>query len=298
MDTIGTHSSISLPLDTGFRSPVLARYLTYPAVLAANAALIGWAVATGASLETVTMLGLLGTLAVLFVLEWRMPYERQWHPSRGETLRDFFYFGLNGGMDAFTKMGIAFAVAAIGAWDNSLPFELGLPIAILIADFGGYWMHRWGHHGWLWKVHGVHHTPDKVNTWNNNTIHFVNSIYSGLAKTLPLALLGFDPAVIIIAAYAATIQSYAVHANIDVDLGRLGYLIMGPAHHRLHHSTVVEEAGNFASATTVWDIAFGTFVYEPGQRPEAVGVAKPETFPSPMNVVRNQLHPFVDQGQK
>jgi len=89
-----------------------------------------------------------------------------------------------------------------------------------------------------------------------------------------------------------------VHANIDVELGWLGYLIMGPAHHRLHHSTVIDEAGNFASATTVWDIAFGTFVYEPGQRPEAVGVVRPETFPSPMNVVRNQLHPFVDQGQK
>ena len=89
-----------------------------------------------------------------------------------------------------------------------------------------------------------------------------------------------------------------MHANIDLTLGWLGYLIMGPAHHRLHHSTVIDEAGNFASATTVWDIAFGTFVYEPGQRPEAVGVVRPETFPSPMNVVRNQLHPFVDQGQK
>ena len=34
---------------------------------------------------------------------------------------------------------------------------------------------------------------------------------------------------------------------------------MGPAHHRLHHSTVIEEAGNFASAITLWDIAFGTY---------------------------------------
>jgi len=292
-----THSSIPLPAKTNFSGRAVARYSTYPSVLVANAALIGWAVVTGAPLQAVTMAGLLGTLAVLFVLERTMPYEREWHPNWREALRDFCYFGLNGGMDAVAKMGIAFAVATIGAWDNSLPFAAALPLAILISDFGGYWMHRWGHLGWLWKVHGVHHTPDKVNTWNNNTIHFVNSIYSGLAKTLPLALLGFDPAVIIIAAYASTIQSYAVHANIDVDLGWLGYLIMGPVHHRLHHSTVIEEAGNFASVTTIWDIAFGTFVYEPGRAPAMVGVVEPEKFPAPLDVVGNQLHPFIDQAR-
>lgn len=298
MDITTTGSSLSLPVHNTFGSRTLARYLTYPAVLAANAALITWALISGASLEAVTTAGLLGTLVVLFALEWRMPYEREWHPDRRETVRDLFYFGLNGGMDAVAKMGVAFVVATLGVWDNSLHFALALPVAVLIGDFGGYWMHRWGHLGWLWKVHGVHHTPDKVNTWNNNTIHFVNSLYSGLAKTLPLALLGFDPEVIIIAAYASTIQSYAVHANIDVELGWLGYLIMGPAHHRLHHSTMVGEAGNFAAVTTIWDIAFATFVYGPGRVPAEIGVVEPEKFPAPLDVVRNQLHPFVDQAQR
>lgn len=298
MKTISTRDALSLPIARPVPRGAVSRYLTYPALLGANAALVAWAVGTGASLEAVTTVGLIFTIAVLFALEWVMPYEPEWHPSFKEAVRDFVYFGLNGGMDAIVKLGVAFAVAAIGAWDNALPFGMALPLGILIADFGGYWFHRWGHHGWLWKVHGVHHTPDKVNTWNNNTIHFLNSIYSGAAKTLPLALLGFDPAVIIIAAYVTTIQSYAVHANIDVELDWLGYLIMGPSHHRLHHSTVMEEAGNFASAVTVWDVVFGTFVYGPGRAPERVGVVKPETFPSPMDVVRNQLHPFVDQASK
>ncbi len=297
MDNISTHSSFSLPIDSAPAGRALARVLAYPALLLGNAALIAWAMATGEPLSAATTIGLLATLLTLFLLEWAMPYEQQWHPSLGESLRDFFYFGLNGAMDGVVKLGVAFAVAAIGAWDNALPFAVALPLAILVADFGGYWVHRWGHHGWLWKVHGVHHTPDKVNTWNNNTIHFLNSLYSGAAKTLPLALLGFDPAVIVIAAYVTTIQSYAVHANIDVELGRLGHFIMGPAHHRLHHSTAMEEAGNFAAVLTVWDVVFGTFVYEPGRAPESVGVVKPETFPPPMNLLRNQLHPFVDQGQ-
>lgn len=297
MDNSTIHSTISASF-TRPRAAVVRRYLTYPALLAANAALVAWAVAVDAPLEATTSVGLFGTIVALFVLEWLMPYDREWHPSFQEALRDFLYFGLNGGMDAVVKLGVAFAVAAVGPSESSLPLGIALPAAILIADFGGYWLHRWGHHGWLWKVHGVHHTPDKVNTWNNNTIHFLNSIYSGLAKTLPLALLGFDASVIIIAAYATTIQSYAVHANIDVDLGWLGYLVMGPAHHRLHHSTVMAEAGNFASAITLWDVLFGTFVYGPSLTPAKVGVVEPETFPSPMNVVRNQLHPFIDQSRR
>ncbi len=293
---ISQHSDSFAPAADRAPSSV-GRYLAYPAVLAANAVLVTWAVAAGAPLEAVTTFGLLGTIITLFLLEWIMPYEKAWHPSFKESLRDFLYFGLNGAMDGLVKLGVAFSVAAVGPWQNGLPFAIALPVAILVADFGGYWLHRWGHHGWLWKVHGVHHTPDKVNTWNNNTIHFLNSIYSGVAKTLPLALLGFDPAVIVIAAYVTTIQSYAVHANIDVELGWLGYLIMGPAHHRLHHSVVMGEAGNFASAITLWDLIFGTFVYGPGLAPERVGVVKPDTFPSPLNVVRNQLHPFIDQGR-
>jgi len=283
-------------IDNKLCTRTLARYLTYPMILAANAAVVGWTYYTGGSVAGITFVALLASIALLMTLEYVMPHKSEWQPDKKEGLRDLFYFGLNGGIDAAGKLGIAVLVASIGAWNNNLPVIVALPAAILVADFAGYWLHRWGHLGWLWRVHGVHHTPDKVNTWNNNTIHFINSAYSGLGKTLPLLALGFSPEVIIIAAYFTGLQSFAVHANIDVELGWLGYLIMGPAHHRLHHSTVIAEAGNYASATTLWDIAFGTFNYAPGRVPAAIGVEKPETFPVPNNVWRNQLHPFIYQG--
>lgn len=273
------------------------RVVTYPALLGANAGAVGWAIATEASLESVTFVALLGSLVVLFALEWLVPHRRQWHPNAREVVRDAIYFGMNGALDVAVKMGLAVAVASIGAWNNGLSFLVGLPLAILVADFAGYWMHRFGHAGWLWKVHGVHHAPDKVNTWNNNTINFVNTLYGGLAKTLPLALLGFSADVVIVASFVLTLQSFAVHANIDVKLGWLGWLVMGPQHHRLHHSTVVSEAGNFASAVTLWDILFGTLVYGDDREPAEVGVEQPETFPAPTDLLRNQLHPFVDQGR-
>lgn len=275
----------------------VARYVAYPSVLVANIAFVAWACSVDVPLGVATLLGLFGTLAALFGLERALPHRRDWQPGFDEGLRDLFYFGMNGGIDAATKMGIAFGVAAVGSWDNALPFWIALPAAVLIADFAGYWLHRGGHHGWLWKVHGVHHTPDKVNTWNNNTIHVLNTLYGGLGKTLPLLLLGFSPDVIVLAAYVVTVQSFAVHANVDVELGWLERVLLTPKHHRLHHSVKLEEAGNFASVTTLWDRAFGTFVYAPDRVPAVIGVVKPETFPAPNDVLRNQLHPFVDQGR-
>lgn len=275
----------------GSRTRATLRYLTYPALLIANAAWVGLAIRRGSDLGTAAFLGLQTSLVVLFALERLIPHEQNWQPSKREFVRDFFYFGLNGAVDAGTKVGVALLAGFAAPWANALPFAVAVPVAILLVDFVGYWLHRWGHHGWLWKVHGVHHTPDKVNTWNNNTIHFVNSFYSSAGKLLPLVLLGFDPNVIVVTAYASTLQSFAVHANIDVNLGWLGQLLMGPQHHRLHHSTVVAEAGNFASVTTLWDKVFGTFVL--GRAPHAVGVESPRTFPAPNDVWSNQVHPFV-----
>ena len=299
MQHVQTATPSSLPSRSAPRPTLrgLARVLTYPAFLGANAAVVGWAVATDAPLATVTFASLLGSLGVLFTLEWAMPHRKAWHPNRREAFRDGIYFGMNGAIDAVVNLAIAASVASIGIWNNGLAFALALPLAILLGDFAGYWMHRFGHVGWLWKVHGVHHTPDKVNTWNNNTINFINTIYSGVAKSLPLALLGFSPDVVVVAAFVLTLQSFAVHANIDVKLGWLGWLIMGPQHHRLHHSTVVAEAGNFASATTLWDILFGTFVYGEDREPAAVGVEAPETFPEPNAILRNQIHPIIDQAR-
>ena len=54
METIISHRSISTHATRGSQARSLAPYVTYPLVLAANAALVTWALWTGASLESVT----------------------------------------------------------------------------------------------------------------------------------------------------------------------------------------------------------------------------------------------------
>lgn len=275
-----------------------ARYVAYPALLGSVLGVAGWAIVTAQNLPLVGMLTMFASIAILIGFEYLIPFERRWLPNKGEWLRDGIYFGLNGAVDALAQIGIA-AIAIVVApyfdWGAAeLPLLVAIPLAIAIADLAGYWVHRKSHDiPWLWKVHGVHHAPTKVNTFNNNTAHFLNITFSTTAKTLPLLVLGFGPEAVFVAGLFLTVQSFAVHANADFRLGALNWLIMGPEHHRLHHSTVIAEAGNHATGLTLWDVVFGTFTWRPGRTPSGVGTVDPNEFPEPNRIIANALVPFT-----
>lgn len=43
------------------------------------------------------------------------------------------------------------------------PLWIEAVLAVFVAEFISYWYHRHSHApGWLWDVHGIHHTPPKV----------------------------------------------------------------------------------------------------------------------------------------
>ncbi|MCA9666664.1 MAG: sterol desaturase family protein [Myxococcales bacterium] len=269
----------------------------YPTLLATVLGVAVWAVRSGQNLALVALLALFASIGVLLLLERLIPFKDEWHADAKGWLRDGIYFGLNGAVDAATKVGVT-ALAVLVAphldWGAArLPLWLAAPLAILVADFFGYWLHRKSHDiEWLWRVHGVHHAPTQVNTFNNNTAHFLNIVFSTTAKWLPILLLGFSAEAVFIAGLFLTVQSFGVHANADLRLGPLNWIIMGPEHHRLHHSTVIAEAGNHATGITLWDLVFGTFTWRPGRVPTAVGTYDPQAFPAPDRIVQNVLLPF------
>jgi sterol desaturase/sphingolipid hydroxylase (fatty acid hydroxylase superfamily) len=91
-------------------------------------------------------------------------------------------------------------------------------------------------------------------------------------------------------------QGYGVHANIDVRLGWLGYVLAIPEQHRLHHSVNPRESGHYGADLPIWDRLFGSFSWSPHKAPERVGLQDPETFPSVRSILANQLHPFRRSG--
>ena len=84
-------------------------------------------------------------------------------------------------------------------------------------------------------------------------------VYKSL-QWLPLALLGASPEAVFAVALVTTIWGDLNHANLDVGLGPLGYLLNSPPMHLWHHDQSSEggAAKNFGIVFSVWDFVFGT----------------------------------------
>ena len=272
---------------------VLTKIL-FPFILVSNILLLIFAVSSRLDLAMSFNILLIGNLVVLFVLEKVLMFRSNWNINLKEFFRDFGYFGFNGLMDTGVKLILGFIVINYSSPTRSIPFWISVMIAILIVEFFGYWYHRLGHENhFLWKIHSIHHVPDKVNLLNNNTANFLNIVFGTTVKLLPLILLDFDQQSVFIAVSLTTIHSYVVHMNADVRGGWLNQIFLSPEHHRFHHSTVIHEAKNFGVLLTLWDKVFGTYFLNEGMTPEIVGVANPDDYPKPFQVVRGFLFPFT-----
>jgi sterol desaturase/sphingolipid hydroxylase (fatty acid hydroxylase superfamily) len=154
---------------------------------------------------------------------------------------------------------------------------------VLVSELGSYWIHRLSHQeGWLWRVHLLHHRPDRLNVANALTAHPINALYDKLVRVFPLILLGLNAEAMLAIALFTLTQSLVTHANVAGRIGILNYLIGSAELHRLHHSTVEHEAGNFGTAVPLWDQVFGT--YKRGEAPVKVGVFDPKQYPGDLQL--------------
>ena len=285
----------ALSLEGTRASPGVLTYVAYPVFLTACAAAAAYAITAGLDLETALMPIFFGIIGVLLVLERLVPFRARWQPRTGEVVRDGIYLGQGvvfGGLGQLVA-GMLAVWFALG--DNGLPLWLAAPLAIVLSDLCTYGFHRFVHvNRFMWREHGIHHVTDKVNTLNANTAHFLDILLNNIAAFGPLLVLGFSPEAVFIATVARTALNFGAHANIDVRLGWLNHIIMGPEHHRLHHSVELADAGNYATVLTLWDRVFGTFTWAPGRGVAQVGVSNPESFPASHRILASVAHPFVD----
>jgi sterol desaturase/sphingolipid hydroxylase (fatty acid hydroxylase superfamily) len=219
--------------------------------------------------------------AVLGLAERWQPARADWQWRREDAPRDGGVFTLNVLVDGIASVLIALVVLGLSTQAAPTAFAhawVEVPLALVVAEFGSYWLHRLSHHGgWLWRVHLLHHRPERLNLGNALTAHPINALYDKLARTLPLVVLGFSTDVIEIATLFALTQALVTHANIAGTIGPLNWLIGSAEQHRLHHSTDPDQAGNFGTALPLWDQLFGTF--RNGTAPEHVGVFDPRDYP-------------------
>ncbi|MGB3442627.1 MAG: sterol desaturase family protein [Actinophytocola sp.] len=248
---------------------------------------LGW------DLGLVSFFFLAGTIGYLAAVERVIPYLRAWLPSTKEWGLYGVYFVLTMLGGGLAQLLVVAVVGLISPTDPALPLGVEIPLALLLGSLASYLVHRVEHtNTWLWRLHGVHHVPEKVNVGNNGVNHIVDIVLAQGVVQSSLALVGFSQQSVFVVGIFVIAQGYFVHANIDVRIGWLNYVLASPEQHRLHHSTVVAEAGHFSSDLSIWDRAFGSFTWRPGRAPAAVGLSVPDSFPATDAVIASMLHPW------
>ncbi|MFP3118425.1 sterol desaturase family protein [Streptomyces sp. Iso 434] len=275
------------------RVRAVLRVAAYPLLLAATVAVAGAALSLEWDPARVSPLFLVGVLLYLTLLERLIPHQRDWHPSTAEWRWYGVYFLLTMVGSALAQLLVATAVGVVAPADPALPLGAEIPAALLSGSLAGYLAHRLGHtNRWLWRLHGVHHVPQKVNVANNGVNHVADIVVAQGAVQLTLALVGFSQESVLAAGLFTAAQGYFIHANIDVRIGRLNHVLASPEQHRLHHSTDLAEAGHYGSDLSLWDHLFGSFTWYPGREPAAVGLHDPTSFPATGEILASLLHPL------
>ena len=131
--------------------------------------------------------------------------------------------------------------------------------AILIYDFGYYFMHRYLFHGWrpLMRAHSVHHASRHPRIIDSLLLHPVETVMGLSLFFISMAAVGG----VHIYTFGVLFAAYATfnllnHSGINVPrfplktLGRLA-VVHDKHHHSMRH-------GNYASITPLPDLMFGT----------------------------------------
>ncbi|RYY73269.1 MAG: sterol desaturase family protein [Gammaproteobacteria bacterium] len=268
--------------------------LCYPILLISALLTIGSAFYFDLNFGLCNVVFLLWAIAYLAICERLIPYEKEWHPTLAEWGRDGLYLVITMSGGALSVAAIYAIASVISPMHSVIPLWLEIPLALLLTSLGSYVFHRAGHEfTWLWRLHGIHHTVSKINVSNNALNHVLDVFGRRFLAQLPMLILGISQPALFIVSIFNTAQGYFAHANVDVRLGKLNYLVGGPEQHRLHHSLDIREAGHYSVDVPIWDLLFKSYFWKNGRTPNAVGIKNVTSFPPANAIFSNFLHPFV-----
>ncbi|GGR59779.1 MULTISPECIES: sterol desaturase family protein [Streptomyces] len=238
----------------------------------------------------VTALFQVAVICYLAALERLIPYDREWHPSRGEWGWYGAYFLLTVAGSIAAQLLVSLCVRVISPARPELSLWADIPLALAVGSLASYLGHRLSHvNPWLWRLHGIHHVPDKVNVASNGVNHILDITLAQSAVQLSLAWVGFSHDAVFVVGLFVITQGYFIHANIDVRIGALNQILASPEQHRLHHSIDLSEAGHYGSDLAVWDRIFGSYTWYDGRKPEQVGLHDPASFPRTEAIVSSHV---------
>ena len=151
----------------------------------------------------------------------------------------------------------------------------------------------------LWHAHAIHHLPQQLYVIMHAVFHPINGIVVRLLVQLtPIWIFGFHADAVLIYGSVIALQGTVSHLNVDMRLGWLNYVFVGPELHRYHHSASSQEAVNYGSTLSIFDQLFGTFLYKKDEQPSALGLRKEDGYPAQHAFGDALAFPFVRQKRR
>lgn len=262
------------------------KIIAYPACLVAGIGTYYALRGFGAPLSVAPYAGVLAAFVLVSVFEWLLPYRLDWKPAAQDTITDVIFMAI---VQVLLPLGLGWLSAYVllhvvrqaglnlNIWPQAWPVWTQVLLKILIGDFLRYWLHRWSHSvPWLWRLHEVHHAPEKLYAINVFRFHPLDKMLQYLLDTLIFVVLGIGPDVLALYFVVYATSGLLQHANIDLRLGVFNYLLSGPEVHRWHHDKDAKVSGhNFAHTFIVWDLIFGTYHRPSGQVVDGLGLPHP-----------------------
>jgi len=150
-------------------------------------------------------------------------------------------------------------------------------LAFVLDDLGYYIGHRLGHRvRWFWASHVNHHSSQHYNLSTALRQTWTGPVALSFLFRIPLALIGFHPAMLATCAGFNLIYQFWIHTETIGRLPRWIEAVMNtPSHHRVHHATNPRYLDrNYGGVFIVWDRLFRSFTPEDDTDPARYGITR------------------------
>lgn len=247
--------------------------LIFPTVLVGSFVGFQLLICAGIDPAAALLIATIVNMAVVAGLELVAPLRRDWRWTNDrQVVNDLLHGALLSSIGPRLGEAVLIAVLAGGAagvaahtgapfWPGEWPFIAQLGLAIIIADFADWAKHWLYHHTPLWRIHALHHNPDRMHFAKAGRLHFLEASVRYIVLAAPLVALGAPADVLLWHAAAMNFLGNLNHSNIHMPIPwPLHLLIATPDVHRLHHSVDPDLGNSNLSALTMApDHLFGTY---------------------------------------
>ncbi len=253
-------------------------------------------------------ISIVGTFAVLYILERQKPLRRQIEKREINTFRNLAIAATAGLAMNFLEKPIADKLTRLVEKKRfgllkviRLPKFAETIFAVILLDYTLYLWHVLTHKlPILWRFHQIHHADLDLTASTAIRFHFGEISISVLFRAGQILLIGVSPKALKIWQTVLFLSVFFHHSNVKLSKNfenKLQKIITTPRLHGIHHSNVESEKNsNWSSGLTVWDFLHGTFRSDVPQNKIKIG-AKGFEKETDVKLHKMLIEPFASQKQ-